>query len=133
MKKIWHPYTEWEDYKAGMYRLPTADEQHLIGKAVELLSNPVLFREAAKGVIKDWPKSTEEFLSGNNILSKRPWLGRAACQYRFNVPESLTRIAWEQLTEEQQDAANEVANELIKEWNLQEQYELFQKSDSVLH
>lgn len=108
MKRLFEKYTEWEDYKNGMYEMYTSEDEDKIRQAVYLLTNSVLFLETCKYVVKDWKITTGVHLT-NNTINKKAWLGQACCSYLYQVPELLTRVAWGKLTKEQQDTANNVA------------------------
>jgi len=114
-KQIHHPYTVWEDFRAGMYApssRPAEDEQ----AAQALLSNPSGLREAMADVIAAWPKASQQFLT-NLDSNRRSWLGQAACCHRLGVPATATRAAWWRLTEDQQDMANAAADDVIRRWD----------------
>ena len=113
MQRVHHKYTEWEDYQNGMFsRFKSSDKDKLIQKGVELLSNENMFLYACNKVIKEWKISSEENLT-NNSCNKRSWLGQASCCIIFGVPETLTRISWSLLTEDQRVKANIIAEKVI--------------------
>jgi hypothetical protein len=116
MKRIYHPYWLWEDYKNGMYELNSNNEVELIEKSVNLLSNLTLFKEVALEVISKWIVSAKVNLTNPNC-NKKAWLGQASCNYKYNVPEYLTRIAWSKLSDKQRINADNVAIEVIKIFN----------------
>lgn len=115
MKRLFEKYTEWEDYKNGMYEMYTSEDEDKISQAVYLLTNSVLFLETCKYVVKDWKTTTGVHLT-NNTINKKAWLGQACCSYLYQVPELLTRVAWGKLTKEQQDTANNVAETVINSY-----------------
>jgi len=116
MKQIFHPYYLWEDYRNGFWRETAINEKSkLIQDAMYILINESECERAMRNVIYQWPRSTEMNLS-NREQNRRSWLGQAACCIQKNVPEDLTRIAWNQLTDEQKLRANKIAEKIIKEW-----------------
>lgn len=116
MKQIYKPYTEWEDYKNGMYsEFDNNKKNALIKRAVKMLSNQDLFLETLEKVILEWEISSMNNLT-NTSSNRRSWLGQAACSYKYQVPEKLTRIAWGLLSEEQQIEANKTADEIIRKY-----------------
>lgn len=118
MQRIYHPYWLWEDYKNGMYELNSNNEDELTKKSIRLLSNLTLFKSVALEVISKWTISTKVNLTNPNC-NKKAWLGQASCSYKYNVPEYLTRIAWSKLTDEQRIKADNVAIEVIKVFNIE--------------
>lgn len=115
MKRIFEKYTEWEDYKNGMYEMYNKNDEDLIRKSVYLLTNSILFLETCKYVIKDWKVTTSVHLT-NNTINKKAWIGQAACNYLYKTPELLTRVAWGKLSRLQQDNANNIAQKVINSY-----------------
>lgn len=114
MKQIFAPYWEWEDYINGMYDLiPASSHSQLIEIAIQILSDSELFDLILGEVFKEWSVSVNVNLS-NRSINRRAWLGRAACCYLYNVPETLTRLAWKELTDEQRQAADLIAIKYIQ-------------------
>lgn len=66
----------WEDYNSGMYN--SSNDDGLIQKAIELLSDAKLCREYMQKVVTEWPIATEEVLT-NPDSNGRAWLGQCAC------------------------------------------------------
>jgi len=70
---------------------------------------------AMRKVIEHWPIASRVNLS--DIRSnRRSWLGQAACCIESGIPEHITRMAWNALTNDQKDNANNVAKEVILLW-----------------
>jgi hypothetical protein len=117
MRRVAHPYTRWEDYRAGMYdrsSTPTmaADD------AFELLTDPERFAGAITAMLEAWPTAAENQLTRPGAKSWS-WLGAAACMHAVNVPQHCTRAAWWLMSKDQQDAANEVAEDARQKWALE--------------
>ena len=112
MVQIYHPYNLWEDYNNGMYRLVFIGEDILVSNAVKVLSTPILFDSICERLIKSWTISAAVNLT-NISCNRRAWLGQAACCFEYSVPEILTRVAWNTLTEIQQKEANLIAQKHI--------------------
>ena len=117
MKQIFHNFILWEDYKNGMYACSWTNEEEVlhIQNAVKILSNADLFSSVLINVLNDWKISADVNLS-NQSQNRRAWLGWAACSYKYKVPEILTRVACNTLTEQQQITANKVAENFIKKY-----------------
>lgn len=113
--RIHHPYTVWEDFRAGMYA-PSSNPDNDAQRARTLLANPPGLVEAMADVVAAWPKAAQQFLT-NRDSNRRSWLGQAACCYALGVPAIATRAAWWLLTEEQQELANAAADVVISRWD----------------
>ena len=114
MKRIFHPYTEWEDYKNGMYS-EIENKEESIKKAKDLLADPDKLYLAMTRVTKEWDIATMVNLT-NIEENRRAWMGQSACCLECGAPEDLTRTAWMQLTDDQRKKANLVAEKVIYEW-----------------
>lgn len=115
MKADLRPYTEWEDFQAGMYRdAQRQDHDRLADDAVSLLSTPHRLVAAMREVTIKWRFASEANL--HEPPNNRAWLGQAACCYAAGVPEELTRHAWGRLTDSQRIEANRIADRVIDEW-----------------
>jgi hypothetical protein len=112
MDRIYYQYEEWEDFQNGMYRIPNIEDEKLINKSIELLSNCDLFLETAKNMTYDWPISTHVNLS-NTSCNRYAWIGQASCCYLYGSPELITRQSWGLLNDMQKNKANLVAEKII--------------------
>jgi hypothetical protein len=115
MKKIWHPFTVWEDYKLGMWRKITGEERKsALDKAIQFTGDAKLYGSFMVKVLTEMPFACEQNLTGTG--NKRAWIGHAAVCLALGIPEDVTREAWGHLTTEQQDAANAEAQFYIDYW-----------------
>lgn len=106
-------YTEWEDYKNGMYEMPNKErEVGMEEKASEVLRNPY---QSMLSVINEWKICTAQNLT-KQATNKRSWLGQAACCYQYGIPEHITRSVWNKLTDEERSNANNIADQIIELW-----------------
>ena len=113
MKQFYKEYNYWEDYITGMYEFPKQkDEERFINLAMEMLSNKDLFLNTCKEVLINWTISSKVNLT-NKQCNRKAWLGQAACNYKYKVPEICTRTAWGKLSIEQQNEANKIAEKII--------------------
>jgi hypothetical protein len=112
-EQVFHPWTEWEDYRAGLWGAVAVDAH--TEAAARVLADPDVFYGAAVDMLRDWPKAAEHNLT-NREQNRRAWLGQAACCYLTGAPESATRLAWWLLLLEERDRANRVADHVIAEW-----------------
>lgn len=116
MERIFHPYEEWEDYQYGLYRLPsTQDSAHQVDLSKSLLSMPTVFFNVALQMMQEWKIATAVNLS-NRSRNRQAWIGQASCCFNHKASESQTKEAWWMLNQEQQAAANKVADEIIELW-----------------
>jgi hypothetical protein len=112
-EQVFHPWTEWEDYRAGMWRAVPVDAH--TEAAARILGDPDVFYGAAVDMLEAWPKAAEHNLT-NREQNRRAWVGQAACCYLAGAPESATRLAWWLLLLDERDQANRVADSVIAEW-----------------
>lgn len=116
MKKIWHPYWNWEDWKAGMWsRVSASAEKELLPIAIEFTGNTELYGSYMVRVINEWPISCEHNFTDKS-LNKKAWVGHAAAALAHNLPEYIVRRAWGILTENQRIEANLKAENAIMIW-----------------
>jgi hypothetical protein len=115
MKADLRPYTEWEDWRNGMYRdVSREEEERLVQAAAGLLADVHRLSAAMREVTTEWKHASEANL--HEPPNNRAWLGQAACAFAANVPEHLTRAAWGRLTDGQRVEANRIADRVINEW-----------------
>jgi hypothetical protein len=114
--QVFHPYTVWEDWQAGMWQNPVnvTDEME---QAAHILGTPAVFLAAARAMLAEWGNAAEQNLTdmGQN---RRSWVGQATCCHLAGVGEQATRLAWWTLTVAEQFDANQVADLAIAEWRL---------------
>lgn len=113
MKQVFEHYEKWEDYQAGMYEMKdVSNEDEKVNNAVLLLSSETDFFDTLTKLVQDWQIATAVNLT-NKGQNRRAWLGAAACMYKYQTPEYLTRIAWNLLDSQTQHKANLVAEKII--------------------
>jgi len=116
LRQVFAPYYEWEDFLNGMYDSHSRkDERELIAMAKGLLCDDGGFYSTCRRVVSFWKVATAVNLT-NVSCNRRAWLGQASCNLEFGVPEILTRVAWNSMTEKDQLSANGVADRCIKEY-----------------
>jgi hypothetical protein len=116
IKRIYHPYEKWEDYINGMWRKVTPEEEkEFLQKAIEFTGDHKLYGSWMQKVIKAWPVACEHNLTDTG-MNRRAWVGHAAVSLAINCPEYITRMAWWNLSKEQQDLANDQADRAIEKW-----------------
>ena len=117
MIRVYHHYERLEEFTAGMWKRPTGFERKgKIEAAADLMKCPDEFKLAMQQALELWPLSCEHNLT--SLDSNRiAWLGHAGCCIATGSPEECTRVGWHTLTKEEQDAANEVAGEVLSMWD----------------
>jgi hypothetical protein len=118
VKQKYHPYKEWEDYLAGMWRkVPSSEEAKYLDEAIRFTGDALEYGSYMLRVAKEWPISCEHNLTDIS-QNRRAWIGHAACCLAIKCPEYLTRQAWGYLSQKQQDEANAQADIAISWWEL---------------
>ena len=113
--RIYHPYWEWECYKAGFYNTSVSIEDDA-AKAMyaAFLSDSDKFNAALDRVFKEWPRSCEHFLT-NTSMNRVAWLGQAAMCIETGIPSKF-KGGFKLLSAEDQEIADNVALKRLKEW-----------------
>lgn len=114
--RIFHTYDKWECHKAGFYQNThtTLSHEECEAEYIRILTNLELFESILKKVIVEWKNSCEHYLT-NKSMNRIAWLGQASVCYETGVPSVYSR-AWFNLTQEQQNAANELALKYLNIW-----------------
>lgn len=105
IERVYHPYWDWECWKAGMY----TRHDVLNGKELymEFLSDIARFNMALCRVILEWPLSCEHFLTDPNI-NRIAWLGQASMCIETGISRQY-RSGFMLLSGRQQNEANNMA------------------------
>jgi len=116
IERKFHNYKNWECFGQGMYETTCfMDKYAMINDCELLLSCPEWLWESMTFVTHHWLTSSEQHLT-NMSRNRKAFLGQAACCFSHGAPEYLTKLAWFNLDEKTQKKANEVASEVIKDW-----------------
>ena len=113
INRVYVPYWMWEDYQAGMWK--KSQDEELLNRAIEFTGDHIRYGEAMSEVVIKWPHTTLNSLT-NQSINQKAFVGHCAVQYRLGIPENITRMAWKELSSEQQIKANKVAEQAIKKW-----------------
>ena len=115
-KQVYIPYFDWEDWKNGMWRRVSKEEEEiLLLKAIEFISDTEKFRRAMMEVCFNWKNTMINSLT-NPSINKKAFLGQCAVQFAIDCPESITRQAWKIISETKRNEADFVANQTISLW-----------------
>lgn len=122
MKKIYHPYWDWEEIKFNMWGT-VSDREKYLKAAIKFTSDHKKYGRFMRKVTEKWPVSCENALT-DSTLNRKAWVGHAAVAMALECPEDITREAWGHLTDEQRYLANKEASRAIKIW----EYNYFQSN-----
>lgn len=114
VKRIYHPYWDWECYHAGMYSNSQLDADFAKGMYRDFLASVETFNFFMHRVIEEWTKSCEQFLT-NPDTNRIAWLGQSSMCIATGVPRKY-RSGFMLLTDQQQNAANNEALKVLIEW-----------------
>ena len=117
IKPVWENYRNWEDFKNGMYQ--NGNDSEIIKQCYEILTSNNL-KENMVDTTKTYEISTKVNFT-NKMFNPVSWLGQATCNLLIGATAQEVCQAWMSMTKEQQNEANNVAKEVIKEWR--ENYE----------
>lgn len=119
MIRVWHPYTSWECYRHGMWRIVGISERaELLEKTIDFTGNASQYGMFMQRIVKEWPITCEHHLTDSS-LNRKAFVGHAAACMAIASPEDVTRQAWGQLSAPQQHDANAQAIAAITEWEIQ--------------
>lgn len=117
MNRVYHPYWNWECYKAGMFNgvngIRLEDGQKLYA---EFLSDIPRFTAALDRVVREWPISCEQFLLNENI-NRIAFLGQASMCIDTSVSRAY-RGGFMLLSNSQRAEANDTARRTLDAWLL---------------
>jgi len=114
--RVYHPYSDWEEYHYGMWRDVTGTErEQMLPAAITFTGDAPRYGRAMLRVTEEWPISCEHNLTCAG-MNRQAWIGHAAVALELGIPEHITREAWHHLTQPQRDAANGVAETAILTW-----------------
>lgn len=125
MNRIYHTWDKWECYPAGFFEVNapngwTEDVCHELYRV--LLSDISEFKAIMTLVIRLWPNSCEHNLT-NERMNRVAWMGQAALCYKHRIPARF-RGGYHLLTDEQKQAADNAALEMINVWMATQDYPL---------
>ena len=132
MKREFRHWQKWECFQAGFYAASgPAEKTHEDCERAyaDILGNVEWFRRAAFRVMNEWPESCAHFLS-NDGMNRVAWLGQASVCIETGVP-SRYKYSFLFMTQERQEAANNVARRAIRWWedNRRKRPALFENVD----
>ena len=120
MNRVYVNYHLLEEVKCGMWS-DTKDRKKQLKLAVNLLSDQMSLGNAMMKVVREWRQSCLNSLT-DDFLNKRAWIGQAACAYKHNIPEDITRKAWGEINKNERTLANKQADRAIEYWYYHNNY-----------
>jgi hypothetical protein len=122
MKRIYHPYQRWEDYKSGFYGNCSGEiKKEYISKVLEMFNSEEITEQYMNMVIEKWPFSCEHNLS-NESMNRIAYIGQAACCLYAKIPSTITMEAWSLLSEKVQERANKQAEKILNDWSYKNKF-----------
>jgi hypothetical protein len=116
MKRVYKPYWEWEDYANGMWRkVEKEQEEQMLKQAIEFTGNHIEYGNAMREVSNEWVNTMLNSLT-NTSINRRAFIGHCAVQFKLNIPEYITRMAWKHLSNKQRALADIEAEKTIKQF-----------------
>lgn len=114
--RIFHTWDKWECYKAGFYNksVPGLTKSECELSYTRFLADLDKFENALKKVTSEWKYSCEHYLT-NKAMNRIAWLGQASVCYELGIPCEF-RGGFNNLTEEQQEKANEMSLKYLNIW-----------------
>ena len=114
--RIFHTWDKWECFRAGFYEEKPEGMTQEEGeeKYREFLADPLRFEAALRVVIGEWTHSCEHYLT-NDRMNRIAWLGQASVAQALGIP-STCRGGYNKLTDEQKQAADDLAFTYLNKW-----------------
>lgn len=110
--RIYHTWDQWECYRAGFYetkidRKPTENDANFLRDIPRLTAS-------LAAVLKEWPTSTEHYLS-NERMDRITWLRKAAACHTLGLPAAFCS-GYNELSKKERRAADLIALEHLNRW-----------------
>lgn len=115
MKRIYHHFSKWEDYKSGFYSSSFNDTENHIALCIDILTNQKIFEDTALKMIDNWRYSIEHNLTDNTI-NRIAYIGQSSCCFANGTPSFVTKLAWGYLSENERNEANNTAKKILSDW-----------------
>jgi len=115
--RIFHTHDKWECAAHGFYATRPPEGMTAEGCKIayrDFLADLERFKGALEGVTAKWKHSCEHYLT-NSAMNRIAWLGQAAACYDMGISSEF-RGGYSYLTQEQQEAADELALAYLNKW-----------------
>ena len=115
MNQVWHPWTDWECYRAGMFDGEVSvDPGTARAMYANFLRDIPRFEAAMQRVLLEWPISCEHFLT-NVSMNRIAWLGQAAMCMETGIPRTF-RGGFNEMNLPDRRAANAAAQRTLDQY-----------------
>lgn len=125
MKRIYHPWTVWEDYKHNFYGGVSEDFQrdNTLALYASLLRDLPRFEAALKVITTEWKYSCEHNLTHEG-MNRVAYLGQTSCALVYKVPHTLSMSGYNLLTDAEKTGADGMAQKYLDLWLTQHHNEV---------
>lgn len=123
MDRIYHTWDKWECYPSGFFENKPPNgmtDEECEQKYCELLQDIPEFKRVLLILIEQWKNSCEHNLT-NERMNRIAWMGQAALCYKYGIPARY-RGGYNLLTDQQKQAADDAALEIINVWMANNSY-----------
>lgn len=129
--RVFHTYDKWECHKAGFYasNFEGMTAEDCKNAYASFLSDCDKFMVAAKAVASEWKHSCEHYLT-NTAMNRIAWIGQAAMCYETGIPSKYCS-GFSYLSDEQKEAANLVALDVLNDWLLERGMEAVDMNEAL--
>lgn len=118
MKRIYHRYELWEDWRHGFYWNESGlSKQELKQKVVEFFTDKKLVKKYMEMVVEKWPFSSQHNLT-NDSMNRVAWLGQSAVCLYCKCPCQITMETWREVPDKNRNEADRIAEEIILKYEL---------------
>lgn len=113
MKPYWVRFEDWEDYQNGMYS--SRLDESIALKCIDLFKSENLYKKMI-AILNDYPISSKVNLN-KTVFNRNAWIGQATCNLWLKATIEETTWAWVRLSDRERKIANEIAEQVIKEYH----------------
>lgn len=130
--RIFHHYEKWEHVEYNFFgsNHPKWTKIQCEHKYKELLADLNEFNSVMNRVVMEWPNACEHNLT-NKSMNRIAWLGQASLAYKYQIP-CIYSSGFQLLTDNQKEAANNAALEILNTWLESKGLEKVSLSDGLL-
>jgi len=125
LPQAYHHHDKWEEFHAGLWKTVSGElRNEMFQIAIRFMNDTDAFGFHMEKALTLWPISCEQNFT-NSSINHIAWLGHAAVCIAHGIPEDITRLAWHELSEQKQDAANIVSAKYVNQWKREYAKKLF--------
>jgi hypothetical protein len=116
MRRVFHPWDKWEDYRHNFYGgVKPYEKDNTLQLYASLLKDLSRFEAALKIITSEWKYSCEHNLT-NESMNRIAYLGQASCALVYNVPHSVCMGGYNLLSDSEKKAADDLAGKYLNIW-----------------